>query len=55
MTALKALAETCEFTKLKDSVIRDGIVCGVKDNAVRQKLLQASGLTLKKCIDMSSG
>ena len=33
-------------------MIRDRIVCGAKDNAVRRKLLQESGLTLKKCIDM---
>ena len=52
LTALRVLAETCEFTELKDSLIRYRIVCGAKDNAVRQKLLQESGLTLKKCIDM---
>ena len=52
MTALRALAETWEFAELKDSLIRDRIVCGVKDNAVRRKLLQESGLTLKKCIEM---
>ena len=41
VTALRALAETCDI-----------IVCGVQDNAVRRKLLQESGLTLSKCVDI---
>ena len=52
MTALRALAETCEFGTLKDHLIRDRIVCGVQENAVRRKLLQESGLTLSKCVDI---
>ena len=52
MTALRAVAETCEFGTLKDHLIRDRIVCGVRENAVRRKLLQESGLTLSKCVDI---
>ena len=52
MNALRALAETCDFRALKDQLIRDRIVCGVRDNAVRRKLLQESKLTLKKCVDI---
>ena len=52
VTALRALAETCEFGTLKDHLIRDRIVCGVRENAVRRKLLQESGLTLSKCVDI---
>ena len=52
MTALQALAVTCEFGTLKDYRIRDRIVCGVRGNAVRRKLLQESGLTLSKCVDI---
>ncbi|XP_022791986.1 uncharacterized protein LOC111331190 [Stylophora pistillata] len=33
MTALRALAETCEFGTLRDHLIRDRIVCGVRENA----------------------
>ena len=50
--ALRALAETCDFGALKDQLIRDRIVCGVRDNAVRRKLLQESKLTLEKCVDI---
>ena len=49
---IRALAETCDFGALKDQLIRDRIVCGVRDNAVRRKLLQESKLTLEKCIDI---
>ena len=52
VTALQALAETCKFGTLKDHLIRDRIVCGVRENAVRRKLLQESGLTLSKCVDI---
>lgn len=52
VNALRALAETCEFGTLKDQLIRDRIVCGVHDNAVRRKLLQESAVTLSKCVDM---
>ena len=38
---------------MKDDLIRDsGIVCGVRDKSIRRKLLQESGLTLSKCVDI---
>jgi hypothetical protein len=53
ITALRTLAETCNFDVSKDRLIRDRIVAGVRDNGVRRKLLQeSSALTLTKCIDI---
>ena len=52
ITTLRALAETCEFGTLKDELIRDRIVCGVRDKGIRRKLLQECGLTLSKCVDI---
>ena len=52
VTALRALAKTCEFGTLKDHLIRDRIVCGVRENAFRRKLLQKTGLTLSKYVDI---
>ena len=49
---LRSLASTCEFGQLQDDLIRDRIVCGLKDNATRRKLLQESKLKLTKCIDI---
>ena len=51
-TTLRALAETCEVGNLKDDLICDIIVCGVRDNCIRRKLLQESGLSLSKCVNI---
>ena len=48
-TALRTLAETCEFGSLKEDLIRDRLVCGIRDNSLRKKLLQEPKLTLDKC------
>ena len=52
VTALRTLAKTCNFGVLENSLIRDRIVIGVRDNQTRKKLLQVSKLTLKECIDI---
>ncbi|XP_028415809.1 uncharacterized protein K02A2.6-like [Dendronephthya gigantea] len=52
VTSLRSLVETCEFQSLKDDLIRDRIVCGIRDNGVRRKLLQESKLTLERCVDV---
>ena len=49
---LHLLAKTCTFSTLEDSLIRDRIVCGIKDQMVRKRLLQTADLKLKSCIDM---
>ena len=36
LTALKALAKTCNFGSLKDELIRDRIVCGIRDTGTRK-------------------
>ena len=48
VTALRALAKTCNFGVLENSLIRDRIVIGVRDTQARKKLLQVSKLTLKE-------
>ena len=52
ITALKILADTCEFGTLKDSLIRDRIVCGVSSDALRKKLLKERDLTLHKAVQL---
>ena len=52
VTALRTLAKTCSFGVLENSLIRDRIVIGVRDNQAHKKLLQVSKLTLKECIDI---
>ena len=46
--ALRTLAETCEFGSLKEDLIRDRLVCGIRDN---RRLLKKASPTLDKCLD----
>lgn len=52
VTELKILAKSCEFGTLTDSLIKDRIVCGVKADTVRSRLLRETGLTLQKATDI---
>jgi hypothetical protein len=40
VTVLRSLVETCKFQTSKDDLIRDRLVCGIKDNNGSRKLLQ---------------
>lgn len=48
LTDLKLKAKTCEFENLKDSLIKDKIVSGIRDDQVRSRLLRENELTLKR-------
>ena len=50
-TAPRTLAETCEFGSLKEGLIRERLVSGIRDNSLTKKLLQEPKLTLDKCLD----
>ena len=53
VACLRSLAQTCGFCEcLADSLLRDRIVLGVKNNNLRKRLLQERKLDLKKCIDI---
>ena len=53
MTVIRKLAQICNFcTCLNDSQIRDRFVLGIRDEAVRKKLLQEKKLTLSRAIDI---
>jgi len=50
---LKTLAKTCNFCDcLRDSLIRDRIVLGIKSEQTTKQLLTMRDLTLNKCIDV---
>lgn len=55
VTDLKNKASGCEFGQLRDSLIRDRIVCGIRDDEVRLRLLKDADLTLGKAIDICRG
>ncbi|CAM1319294.1 Uncharacterised protein r2_g2747 [Pycnogonum litorale] len=48
--ALRKLAQSCNFGQILDRLIRDQVVIGVKDEALREKLLGIKDLTLDKCL-----
>ena len=48
---LRTLASTCEFNDLKDGLIRDRIVCGIRNEALRERLLRIADLSLEKATD----
>ena len=50
---LRTLAQSCGFCKcLTDSLIRDRIVLGIRNDETRKRLLRQPKLTLQKCIDI---
>ena len=50
---LRKLSEHCEFDNLED-MLRDRLMCGVRDKGVRKKLLgEASGLTFQKAFTIA--
>jgi len=50
ITDLYCLAEYCEFGTLKDDLIRDRIVVGLKDKKLSEQLHLDSQLTLEKAV-----
>lgn len=50
VTDLRVLASICNFGQLKDSLIKDRIVCGTNNSALRERLLREENLTLDKCL-----
>uniref|UniRef100_A0A0A9W9U6 RNA-directed DNA polymerase n=3 Tax=Lygus hesperus TaxID=30085 RepID=A0A0A9W9U6_LYGHE len=53
ITALYTLSAKCNYGVLRDDLIRDQIVVGVKDRALSDKLVQDFELTLEKAITFS--
>ena len=51
ITDVKILVATCNFEQLKESFIRDRIICDATDSKLRQDLLQILELSLDKCIE----
>lgn len=52
LAELYTLSKTCNFGDLRDSLIKDRIVCGIADNGLRERLLREKDLTLDKAIDL---
>lgn len=51
-TAIRKLAENCNFDTQKDRMLRDRIVIGVSDQRMQQKLLEVKDLSLDRAVDI---
>ncbi len=52
VTELKMLASTCNFGDIKDSLIRERIVCGKNSPSLRERLQREDNLMLQKCVQI---
>ncbi|KAJ8047849.1 hypothetical protein HOLleu_06962 [Holothuria leucospilota] len=53
ITDLRNKAKDCEFATLTESLIRDRLICGLRDDSVRCKLPRVDKLTLEQAINTS--
>ena len=51
IAAVRAQAGRCNFNALKNRLIRDRIVCGIRDKGPQRSFLEDSKLTLEKCVE----
>lgn len=51
LTDLRKLAATCSFATLEDSLIRDRVVIGIRDDATRRRLLATKKLSLTDAVE----
>ena len=52
VTELKKLSADCAFDTLKDSCIKDMIICGVSDHGLRERMLREPDIYLKKAVEL---
>ena len=52
VTKLRKMAADCEFDTLEDSLVKTRLICGIKSDKLRKRLLQENALTLDKAIEM---
>ena len=49
---LRRISEHCKFGDTLDIMLRDRVVCGIRDGRIQRRLLAESGLTFKKAFEM---
>ena len=52
---LYTVADSCDFGNLKDVMIRDCIIVGIRDRALSEQLQMESDLTLEKVGETARG
>ena len=51
ITELRNRAKDCEFGTLTESLVKDRLICGLRDDNVRRRLLRVDTLTLEQAIN----
>lgn len=52
ITDLRKLSSVCGFGALRDSLIKDSVICGVLDQDLKTRLLREDDLDLEKCMNI---
>ena len=52
ITDVMKQVELCQYGNLKDELVRDRLLCGIKDDRIREKLLNKKDLTVQKAIEI---
>ena len=52
LTELKLKAKSCEFAQLRESLIRDRVVCGITSDTLRERLLREVDISLEKAAQL---
>ena len=55
MSELRSLAEHCNYGPTLDQMLRDRLVCGIKDEHIQRRLLSEDKLTLQKAMEIALG
>ena len=55
MSELRSLAEHCNYGPTLDQMLRDRLVCGIKDEHIQRPLLSEDKLTLQKAMGIALG
>ena len=50
---LRRLSEFCNFGDVLEDMIRDRLVCGIRDDAIQKRLLSETKLTYKKAVELA--
>ncbi len=53
VAGLRRLSEYCQFAATLDDMLKDRLVCGIRDRRLQQRLLAERDLTFQKVLDIS--
>ena len=53
VSELRSIAEYCNFDATLDAMLRDRLVCGIRDDAIQRRLLAESDLKFAKAFELA--